>query len=159
MSTPKRARAAAACRVARIDRIQFNNAVQSGHYPHAPTEKVGNTRVFDVDDMIALFIYGRLVYRGFTPALAGSHSERVRSALRTIEAQVDNGKERSKTAVIAETIRGDSFCAPGNDVNLDADLLNESPIVATSIYHVENVRSLILKGLDEEAGIIGEDDE
>jgi hypothetical protein len=59
-----RARTKIACRVVGIDRQKLTDAINSGDYGCAPSTTAGVARVFDVDDMAALFFYERLTERG-----------------------------------------------------------------------------------------------
>jgi hypothetical protein len=60
-----------ACRIARIHRDRFNEAVAADFYPCAPVVARGATRLFSRLDLVGLYIYGRLLDNDFPPRLAG----------------------------------------------------------------------------------------
>lgn len=70
--TKLRATTALAADIARIDRQRFNEAIASGFYPCAPETIAGRARTFDLNDLIALTIYGHLLREGVTPRHAGT---------------------------------------------------------------------------------------
>ena len=74
-------RGATACQVTGIDKQRFNEAVASGRYPCAPTVRKGGTRTFTEDDIIALFVYARLIEQEIPPRVAGDIACAVRSKL------------------------------------------------------------------------------
>ena len=55
-----KARTKLACRIAGIDPLRLNEAVHAGRYPIAPATKAGSSRVYEVDDIVALCIYKQL---------------------------------------------------------------------------------------------------
>ncbi len=151
--TPQKARTAVAARIARIDRQRFNEIVAAGHYPCAPKTTKGASRVFGVDDLIALFLFARLAEHGFAPANAGQVACLVRSQL------TNEGSADETFVCIARAVNGATFAALGSKINADASRFSELPILYTTKYHIPNIREIVLAGLAEEAGIIGEDDE
>ena len=68
---PLKIRAPLACRIARVDRDRFNEAVAKGDYPCAPKPGHGRTREFAIHEVIGLFVYGRLIESGTSPRNAG----------------------------------------------------------------------------------------
>ncbi|CAN0602775.1 unnamed protein product, partial [Ectocarpus sp. 12 AP-2014] len=62
---------AIACLVAGIEKQRFNEAVAHGRYPCAPEVPKGGIRTFREDDVVALYIYARLVDQRYPPSLAG----------------------------------------------------------------------------------------
>lgn len=70
-----------ACKVARIDKQRFNEAVAAGRYPCAPAVKKGGTRYFNQDDMVALFVYARLIEQDIPASVAGEIACDLRSKL------------------------------------------------------------------------------
>jgi hypothetical protein len=71
-----------ACRVARIDRDRFNEAVASGHFNCAPETTPGRARIFHPEDMIALWLYRELLDDGYRKDFAGQMACAVSSAAR-----------------------------------------------------------------------------
>lgn len=59
-----------ACRLARVNKQRFNEAVARGDYPCAPPV-YGRARVFAARDVFGLWLYGHLTDEGIPPARAG----------------------------------------------------------------------------------------
>lgn len=80
-TTDKRARTPLACSIAATHPDRFNEAFASGFYPCAPKTRPGRARSFDVNDVIALWIYQRFLDEGNSPRRAGMRACEVRSFL------------------------------------------------------------------------------
>jgi len=74
-------RAAAACALAKIDNKRFNEAVAKQFYPCAPAARRGSARKFTEDDVVALFVYARLLDQVIPQRLAGQVACQVRSKI------------------------------------------------------------------------------
>jgi len=66
-----RVRTKQACEFARIDPARFNEMVHARHYRCAPETRPGSARLFDIDQTIALKIYGDLLSMSVVPDRAG----------------------------------------------------------------------------------------
>ena len=66
-----RFKTALACELSKVDRMQFNEAVANGFYTCAPETTKGSTRIFDLDQTVALFIFGHLLKLGLSSRDAG----------------------------------------------------------------------------------------
>ncbi|HLG85342.1 MAG TPA: hypothetical protein VKY22_30455 [Bradyrhizobium sp.] len=73
---------ATACRAADVDYDDFTLAVAAGSYPCLPVDAGGAGRSFDETDLLALYIYGRLLSFGFGALRAGEYACRMHAALR-----------------------------------------------------------------------------
>ena len=73
---------AAACRTAEVDYDDFTLAVAAGSYPCLPLAVGGTSRRFDETDLLALYIYGRLLAFGFGALRAGEYACRIHTAVR-----------------------------------------------------------------------------
>ena len=73
--------ASEACALAGIDNKRFNEAVARDFYPCAPPARRGSARKFSEDDVVALFIYARLVEQEVHQRLAGQAACQVRSKI------------------------------------------------------------------------------
>jgi hypothetical protein len=73
---------AGACKAAEVDYDDFTLTVAAGSYPCLPGITSGTARSFDETDLLALYIYGRLVAFGFGALRAGEYACRVHAALR-----------------------------------------------------------------------------
>lgn len=69
---PLKARAKLACEIASIDPQRFNEMVHAGHYPCAPATRPGSARIFEIDEIVALRIFGNLLKMGVPPERAGN---------------------------------------------------------------------------------------
>lgn len=147
-----RARTKLACEVVGIDRQKLNDAINSGDYSCAPETTPGRARIFDIDDMAALFVYERLTQRGTPSRRAGGVACRVLAAMRS--------HPGSKRIVIGWSMSGSAFVTPEESWNSEArSVAPGQPLFNTEIYDVENVREIIRRRLEEESTIGGEDDE
>ena len=73
---------AAACRTAEVDYDDFTLAVAAGSYPCLPLAADGAPRCFDETDLLALYIYGRLLAFGFGVLRASEYACRIHAAIR-----------------------------------------------------------------------------
>lgn len=81
MSKDQSYRGSQACKAAGIDKQRFNEAVASGNFTCAPIVRKGGTRMFELEDVIALFLFARLVEQELPPRAAGRIACHVRSDL------------------------------------------------------------------------------
>lgn len=71
-------RSAVACAIAGIDNKRFNEAVAKEHYPCAPPARRGSVRKFTEGDIVALFVYARLLEQNILQRQAGQVACQVR---------------------------------------------------------------------------------
>lgn len=147
---PKRFRIKAACRIAGIEHQRFNEAVASGHYPCAPKVDRGSTRVFDLEDLVALYFYGSLLEQGWPPRLAGQYACRIHDCLISYP---------QTTGVMVIRLANGSF------QTLAESELNGTPkgdvgggVMQRFSFDIETARKYIDREIDEEISIVGEDD-
>ena len=110
-----------ACKAAEVAYDDFTLTVAAGSYPCLPTITVGTARTFDETDLLALYIYGRLVAFGFGALRAGEYACRVHAALRA------NGNARH----VSIALNGDG----GKRVVVDRAV--PSPATATLLEKIE----------------------
>ncbi len=147
-----RARTKTACRVVGIDRQKLTDAINSGDYSCAPATTAGVARVFDIDDMTALYLYERLTERGMPSRRAGGIACLVLRQMRS--------NPEAERIVIAWTFAGNAHAAAEKDWNVGArNAHHGTPLLNTEIYDVGNVRKLIAERLAEESTIVGGGDE
>lgn len=155
MATPKLT-TAAACRVARIDRVRFNEHVTSGAFHCAPDTIPGRSRLFDPDDMLALRLFRDLIDDGLNSRRAGKIACSVAAAAR----------ENPGAAVIAYV---QPYLGPGSSVtferlmetsngDLDSFYMSGSDVRDVRLFRVGKLRQMIAHYTEEERSIIGEDD-
>jgi hypothetical protein len=73
---------ATACQAAEVDYDGFRLTVAAGSYPCLPLAVGGAGRCFDEPDLLALYIYGRLLSFGFGALRAGEYACRIRAAIK-----------------------------------------------------------------------------
>lgn len=146
---------AAACRVARIDRDRFNEHVAAGRFGCAPDTVPGRARLFDPEDMIALWLFRELMDDGFDSAHAGSISCKVAEAARQAPdapaiSYVQDYFGSRGTAISHENIpdpsEWDKFVFSGSDIR------------KVTTFNIAKLRKMIAHYTDEERSIIGESD-
>ena len=71
---PTKARTKLACKIARINPDRLNEAVSVGRYTCAPETSPGSSRLFGVDDIVALCIYAQLIRSGVSDERAWQFS-------------------------------------------------------------------------------------
>ena len=154
MMTPKLT-TMAACRVARIDRDRFNEHVAAGRFTCAPATVAGRARLFDPDDMIALWQFRELMEDGFDAVRAGRIACTVAGAAR------DNPDAEAVTYVYDYFDgHGTAFAA---DAVPDASewnnvLFSGTDIRKTMTFNIGKLRKMIAHYTEEERSIIGESD-
>lgn len=148
---------AAACRIARIERSKFNDAMASGEYTCAPSAQPGYPRIFELHDLIGLFLFARLIERGRTVKQAAFVTCQIVSQLKNA---VHNGSEMPTHVGIAYDMIGNSYTARGEDVKPDASHAGAAiPVLWTEMWHVAALRAEVEKGLALEGRIAGSDSE
>ena len=71
-----------ACRTADVSYDDFILTIAAGGYPCLPGAAPASSRTFDETDLLALYVYGRLLDFGFDVLRAGEYAGRVHHALR-----------------------------------------------------------------------------
>ena len=71
-----------ACRTADVSYDDFILTIAAGGYPCLPGAAPGSPRTFDETDLLALYVYGRLLAFGIGALRAGEYAGRVHNALR-----------------------------------------------------------------------------
>ncbi|MBR0938145.1 hypothetical protein [Bradyrhizobium jicamae] len=72
---------ARACRMAQVPYEEFVSTVMAGAYPCLPGAIPGSPRHFDETDLLAMYIYGRLLAFGFGPLRSGEYACRAHGGL------------------------------------------------------------------------------
>lgn len=151
----KAARTAAACRIAHLDRQKFNDLMASGDYPCAPQTTPGVPRVFEIPDLIGLFVYARLT---------GEYNKTSKQAS-IIACRVVNqlhSKPDATHVLMSYSIAGAVFVSatsqPKKDCNPFANSDGSQMLLFSEIWNIQNVRQLVSEALEEELRVIGNDD-
>ena len=155
MAVPSKLTTAAACRVARIDRDRFNEHVAGGRYPCAPDTIPGRARLFDPDDMIALYLFREIMDDGIEASVAGKIACEIAAVAR------NNPHARAISYVQTYFGRvGHAYLA--EDVpphaNWDETLIGGTDIRKVTTFRIGKLREMIARYTEEERSIIGESD-
>ena len=154
-------RAPAAMRIARMDRQKFNEAVADGFYVCAPSAVRGTARVFDEDDLIALFYFGRLTQMNIPSRLAGHLACQVREWLSRVPEEVRGTPAEPRISNL-RSISGMGTTFSGYDPDHHAKGLAYPGCgdIALSIeFNVAQVRAFIRSEIAAELEVLGEDEE
>lgn len=165
-------RAPLACRIAGIDRERFNEAVAKGDYPDAPPAGSGNPRIFQMHDLIALYVYGRLLEDGAPVRNAGEFAKEVKGLAHRAE-----GKADTICACYIKTTQDRYYrlTDPTADVHPnkssdhdELDLIQLVPlvplamgaetVVSFTIWPLRNIRKIIEEGIEEWKRALGEEE-
>ncbi|AWM88626.1 hypothetical protein [Microvirga sp. 17 mud 1-3] len=146
-----KARTALATDLAFVNRQRFNEAVAEGFYPCAPKTVRGSTRLFDVNDIVTLRIYGRLLDEGMVPRSAGLMA----CGLRTLLAQYP---EIDRAVYVTNSL-GSPVWLRAEDFDRDATHMSGIDIVSVREWFLKYTRERIIHELQEEANIVGSDDD
>lgn len=155
MMTPKLT-TAAACRVARINRDRFNEHVAARAFKCAPDTIPGRARLFDPDDMIALWLFRELMDDGFDARKAGYIACTVGAAAK------ENPSENAISYVEDYFSGGHGTAHPASQVpppaEWDSALFSGTDIRKVTTYRIGKLRQMIAHYTEEERSIIGEED-
>lgn len=156
-------RTALACRLAGVDRAWFNDAVSKNHFPCVPLGTAGATRLFNDNDLLALFCFGTLHRLGLSLRQAGSIAC-------TFKREVDANDQRarkSESIVFALLSEGQVVLPsppPGTEgVNANyftKDLIRQRyglQVLFTLEFHIEEARTLLRERFQQERRIHGTD--
>lgn len=105
---PLRVRSKIAMRVCSVDRQRFNEAVSAKHYECPPSTVSGSARIFGEDDLLTLFVFGRLLDFGILPRTAGRLACAFKNGLR------DRDGKRYDTMTLVRGQMGDVFTGTYN---------------------------------------------
>ncbi|MBC9207527.1 hypothetical protein IBL26_11840 [Roseomonas aerophila] len=147
---------AAACRVARIDRDRFNEHVAAGRFGCAPSTVPGRARLFDPDDMIALWLFRELMEDGFDASVAGMMACEVANAARIAP------NATAITYVQSYFDKAGGHAYPADEVPASSDwdtkLFSGTDIRKATTFRIGKMRKLIEFYTEEERSIVGEND-
>lgn len=146
----------AACRVARIKRDRFNEFVAAGQFNCAPGTIPGRSRLFDPDDMIALWLFRELMDDGFDARMAGDIACKVAFLARfnpdaRAISYVQDYHGHDGEACLAERVPDPS--------KWDSVALSGKGIRKVTTFRISKLREMIAHYTEEERSIIGADDE
>ncbi len=134
---------ASACRIAGIDKQRFNEIVAAGTYPCAPEVKKGASRRFGEDDLVALFIFVRLVDDDMPIRAAGSLACDIRQKLR-----IKKEPEPAVTRIV--TMRGTKGTYAESEISATPDLFTDEPVFYLRKFAIGNIRNVVRAAMNEE---------
>jgi hypothetical protein len=141
--TKLRATTALAADIARIDRQRFNEAVAAEFYPCAPPTVAGRARSFGVNDLIALYIYGRLNDEGVIPRHAGQVACRLLNFMNEVGADLDHALYVVCEGRPAAWVRRERF-------DLAATHMSGGEITSVRDWYLRPIRDRIIARLEAE---------
>lgn len=144
----------AACRVAGLDRDRFNEHVAAGNFGCAPSTIPGRARLFDPDDMVALFLFRDFLDDGVDAKTAGAMACEIGLCAKL------NPDE--PTISLVYTYFSGFKAYPTTSVptpdQWDTILLSGTDIRKVLTYRISKLRQLIAHYTEMERSTIGEDD-
>lgn len=155
MTTALKLTTASACRVARLDRVRFNEYIAAGRFPCAPDTIPGRARLFDPDDMLALWLFRELIDDGFEAARAGKIACTVAEAAR-------QHPEARTISYVQDYFGSRGHAFPTESVPVpekwDNVLFSGTDIRKVTTFRIGKLREMIAHYTEEERSIIGERD-
>jgi hypothetical protein len=154
MTFHPRIKTALACEMAELDRDRFNEAVAAGHYPCAPETRPGSSRIFSVDDCVALYIYARLIDDGIPPSRAGG------MICEVFLPELKGDPDCSVEFLTEVKGRGLRIAVPTTSFDLHKDFYGGAAAVYRRIWPVGLIRRAILDRLEFEfqtSPVLGDD--
>ncbi len=150
---PSAAYTGAACRIARIERKKFDAVMASGEYTCAPKAPPGLPRIFEVPDLIGLFLFARQIERGQSVKQASLIACRV---VGQVLNAVNNGQEIPQHVAVGHDMVGSTVCGTGDNLDpMATHMLHGTPMLLAEVWNVANLRAEVEKGLAEEDRIAG----
>ena len=152
MPIPKyTARTTLAAEIARVDRQRFNEAVADGFYTCAPKTVRGKVRRFEVNDIVTLWVYGRLLNKGMSQRVAG------RSACE-LHALLVQFPETERAVQVTNSFGSHVWFRP-EDFDFDSTHMGGADIEDFHVWSLKNKRNQFIAELREEARTLGRDEE
>lgn len=145
-----------ACRVARMDRDRLNEMIAGGIYLCAPTTTAGRARLFDPDDMIALYLFRELMDDGMKNEKAAKVACAVAGAARAnpdaksityVETYFEGHGDAYPTSRLPDPDEWEEVTFSGTDIR------------KTTTFNIGKMRKLIAHYTAHERRIIGSVDD
>ena len=152
MTFQPRVKTALACEMAQLNRDRFNEAVAANFYPCAPETRPGSSRIFSIEDCVALYIYARLIDDGVPPNRAGA------MICEVFLPELRAGALEPPEHVMEVRTSGSRFLT--TLIELSATHYGNMPVQYLRIWPVGNIRRQIIARLKyefEQSPILGDD--
>lgn len=152
---PPKVTTALACRIVRLDRARFNEAVSGGFLRCVPETIRGRSRYFLPDDLLALWYFRELVEDGYTREKAGQIACAVADAAR-------RNPNEPAISYVESYFLGDGDAFPAGNVpdhsKWDTHSFGGTDIRKVTTFRVSKARELIEHYTMEEISKFGEED-
>ena len=135
-----------ACRLAGIDRGWFNSAVAKQQYNCAPPAK-GNTRIFQWDDVVRLYLFGVLFRQTMSIEKAG-----------TLACDIVHVAERSESTRVVLLLTTDEGTRIIPERDFVPDHKYRPHLIYSTVFDLVNVRALLAERWENERHIYGEEE-
>lgn len=145
-----RARTSLATQIARVDRTKFNDVVSDGFYPCAPPVGRGTARVFSVNEIVALTVFGQLLEEGVSARQAGPVACGLADLLR-------EHPDTERALHIVTSISSPLWMIPEH-LSADTTHVSGLPIVSTREWRLANMRQRVAAEIDDFDSIKGDED-
>lgn len=145
-----RARTSLATQIARVDRTKFNDVVSDGFYPCAPPVGRGTARVFSVNEIVALTVFGRLLEEGVSARQAGPAACGLADLLR-------EHPEADRAVHVVTSISSPMWLIPEH-LSADTTHLSGLEIVSTREWRLATMRRRVLAEIEDFDAIKGDED-
>ena len=167
-------RSTTAMRIVRLDKTKFNEAVADGFYNCAPATIRGSMRVFQVEQLVPLYFFARLLEFGLPARRAGQLACEAWNVSRL------RGAEAADRIILLRGQGGESLIPssqeypdttiknfdpehekPGRNPEFPEGMLYQgiSPVLFTVEFYISHVRKIIDTAIVYEQSILGEDED
>lgn len=141
-----------AARIAMVEPDRLNEAIAAGFYPCAPSTSAGRARQFDLNDIIALRIYGRLIDDGVVPRKAGHIACGLRDFLQV-------HPDADQCYHLQPSIGSSLWTHEFDTKNIHMPNGPSSPdIISVRVWNFHYLRGRIVHELNEAANVVGDAD-
>ncbi|TCU18803.1 hypothetical protein [Rhizobium sullae] len=138
--------ASQACRVVGMDPNRLNEDIAAGRFPCAPSTIPGRARLFDRDDMLALWLYRERLERERNAKNAGhfacSITELARRNPEAIAISIVNGPGGNRSVSLADDLPSPS--------EWDKVIFSGTPIHDVTTYNIHLIRKFISERVQDE---------
>jgi hypothetical protein len=137
---PTAAKTSTACEIAGISAAKFNGLIATGEYPCPPPTVAGSTRIFEIDDIVALFIFARLLDHGFKSKIAGRFACKARYVAECYPNQDQVTFAWNMNGLVSPV-------AP--DADLADGYISGGPVMFKVTWDFRNIRQIVQRALDD----------
>lgn len=139
-------RSSFAVRIARLDRVAFNESVANNFYSCAPPTTKGSSRRFTEDDLVGLYIFARLMDMGMLPRHAGPLACQFKEA-----ASANRDEDRLiyvKGQAVSRMFTGSQY--DRDNAKKGTSYRGIGPVITSLEFHVGKIRQIIREAIEKE---------